>query len=282
MAIFKNITDIKNSSDDSSFDAANHYLSYCKKKIEDFLYALENDPQDILDRFEGKYTKAELDRNKGVEKLFIINHVKDIKYCQDDIIEVIFGVEDLNKDNSVRILLNNNLYYNILDCLLFWTEVFSYRIREQTLGIKRGTYKFRFKIDVSGTNMFNAILKLTSSEYYFSFLSGQKSRDNFNDFCRLIEEFFINYNKFTDMLWIDSWTGEDLSVLSRLGKIVKAKKILITDSDELKHIDDESYFLLPWLKTIAIPGARVHLEKFSFCKIADIEEIKKHYPVFTH
>ena len=283
MSVFKNIKDIKLSQNDNN-EAKTFYLKNVKNKIENLLDEISANEDDIYHFFPDNADDMRdiygIDLGSCLTEVYQLGHisyVKDIRYTNNNNIEVIFGVKPMISravNDKIVLELTRSLHYNLRNMINFFKYIFSEKIRSKLLGLKKSIYSFSFKIDISEINMFNVIhLPVSGGTWSGALLNGFEVE--FIDICDIIEKYFINYSKFSNMIYLSMWHYEDLDILSHLGKIVKSRKIVIPDFVPLDGVGR----LIPGLKHIAVPGAIVYIDNILITHISDIKEVNKQYEV---
>ena len=289
MAIFKNIDNIKSGND--NLDLRIGYLRSCREKIDNFLDSCKKDKKWMLDlRKLGKpfddWSDYALMSCTRVISVFEVSYVKEIRFSEADTIEIIFGVESLG-NNFVYMIWSQGVYYDIFNLVTAFSYFLSDDGREKVLGIKRSIYKFKFKVDISGTKMFSSgqyfnINFKYSNEYLLHKCFFTEDRiEKLTGISEMIKEFFVNYDRFAKDFVIINWSGESLEPFSIIGKIIKTKKLIeIKESSAFKQrCRFKDISLLPGIEDITLPGAKIKMTREIYSSISDLEEVKKKYDV---
>ena len=299
MAVFKNIKDIKLTSL-SNDTLGGEYLKYCRQNIEQFL-----EKSITSKEFEeiSKNREKEFRFNTSIDVLAIstvgrITHVKDIKYSENNSIEVILGITPYYQyDNNIHI--KRFFYYQLKNTISFLGYLFSDEGRSLFLGIKKSAYNFTFKIDAAGTTMFGGVVKfytssdpksysmLSTCSYTLPLQYGGFTDVNYDiNLLRIfINKYFINCEKFVKELWLTKWNLVDLSFLKDLGKIFKTKVLYISGISKyegLDIIDNDGDRCLKHIKHILIPGGKLIIDIDIAREVKDLDDITKVYTVQLH
>ena len=290
--VFKNIKDIKSSTDDKS-----SYLDYCKKQIilgfnkikEGWEFIQDpskfKDKPEILNLFEPN----NMPKFALISKLYcVITDIERISVVENNTIEIIFKLENSKNNHIKNMRLHYIAFVALKDFVEYWTNLFSSDDKiEKFFGLKKSIYKFSVKFDITDTDLFCKDVYITSNKYaYESLLYRQRDGENLmEELYNIFDKYFIRNFNICKNIYLSPAYFNSLEDFYYIGKLFKCADLTITFVNSSNISTYSAYsarhggkkeLSLKGIENLLIPGGYLYLNTYDLAKgVLDEDELKE-------